>query len=42
MPQNKSKAPLDHLGPEECARVLNELLKRHQDLRREANAGTLP
>ena len=37
MPRKKAKDTLDHLGAEECAEVLRELLKRHRDLRGEAN-----
>ena len=37
MPRKKAKDMLDHLEPEECAQVLRELLKRHGDLRGEAN-----
>lgn len=37
MPRKKAKDTLDHLGPAECAQVLRELLKRHRDLRGEAN-----
>jgi hypothetical protein len=36
-PRKKAKDTLDHLGPEERAQVLRELLKRHTDLRGEAN-----
>jgi hypothetical protein len=37
MPRKDVKDMLDHLGPGECAQVLRELLKRHKDLRGEAN-----
>lgn len=37
MPRKKAKDTLDYLGAGECAQVLRELLKRHRDLRGEAN-----
>jgi len=37
MPRRKTKETLDHLGAGECAKVLRELLKRHRELRGEAN-----
>ncbi len=37
MPRKKTEDLLDHLEPGECAQVLLELLKRHRDLRGEAN-----
>ncbi len=37
MPRKKAKDALVHLGAGECAQVLRELLKRHRDLRGEAN-----
>ena len=37
MPPKKTKDTLAHLGPDECAQVLRELLKRHRNLRGEAN-----
>ncbi|MDJ0764257.1 MAG: hypothetical protein QNJ97_14850 [Myxococcota bacterium] len=37
MTRKKAKDTLEHLGAEERAQVLHELLKRHRDLRGEAN-----
>ena len=37
MPRKKTKDTLAHLDAEECAQVLHELLRRHRDLRGEAN-----
>lgn len=38
MPRRKLKDILSHLGSEERAQVLSELLRRHPDLREEADA----
>ena len=38
MPRRKTTDTLAHLGTGERAQVLRELLKRHPDLRGEANA----
>ena len=38
MPRSKAPDTLAHLADNERAQVLNELLKRHPDLRGEANA----
>ncbi len=40
MPRRKAKDTLAHLGTGKRAQVLNELLKRHPNLRGEANAIT--